>query len=178
MEVEEARKQVHRFSREWLELRQVATLAMRQASGLQTIISGYLEMFPELADTDDREVCMVTAAIRARTIGGGPADPIEDDDNAPKGAEAVRVILQANPNAPFYVSELVEKLRQRGWLPDSDNPANAVRTALERMISSSESDVYKERMGGKVVYIYDPDRDPTPPPALTYGSGHEDEEPF
>jgi hypothetical protein len=175
MEVDEAREQVRQLSREWLELSQLAQTALRRASGLQKIISGYVEMFPELEDEDDRTVRFVTA--RASEAEAAP-----QTGNAPKGAEAVRLILQDHPNVEFYVSELVEMLRERGWLPESDNPANAVRTALERLHGSSENDISKQRYtNGKVKYMYDRDRDrdrdPDPPP-VSYGAGHEDEEPF
>lgn len=79
---------------------------------------------------------------------------------APRGAEAVPIILQGSPNQWFYVSELVEALKVRGWLPDSDNPANAVRTALERVMSTPSSDVFKTRRNNKVLYSYRPDDAP------------------
>ena len=33
---------------------------------------------------------------------------------------------------------MVTQLTQPGWLPDSDNPAPAVRTALERLVAAGE----------------------------------------
>jgi len=91
----------------------------------------------------------------------------------PKGAEAVRLILQESPNEWFFVSELVQALKARNWLPDSDNPANAVRTTLERLFNTPDSDVKKSRdINDKVIYSYRPDDAPAEPPS------YNDEEPF
>ena len=127
--------------------------------GLTKIINGYVEMFPELARLVDRD------ALSA---------PL-DHDETPRGAEAVRIILQDQPNVPWLVSELVNALDSRGWLPESTNPANAVRTALERLVAAPESDVVKGTRSGKVIYSYEPDRITDPPP---YYRGNDDEEPF
>jgi hypothetical protein len=144
---------------------QVETLT-RTVAGLRKILDAYVEMFPELLPF-----------VEGMTQGISPAD---DEDGRPRGAEAVRLILQESPNEWFRVSELVGLLRDRGWLPESENPANAVRTALERLVSSiDESDVVRGKYttgprSGAVVYKYDPDRDRT---EKTGGYGF-DEEPF
>ena len=167
MEVQRAREDVLRLVGELREFRYVASAATRNAAAVSKIISGYVEMFPELG-----------ALVEADDL----ADQEGTDENSPKGAEAVRLILHEEPNHWFYVSDLVENLRNRGWLPDSDNPANAVRTALERLINTPDSDVKKGRKASKVVYSYRPDDFPrlpqTGPPLPTPPPSYDDEEPF
>jgi hypothetical protein len=159
MEVEEAELLICRLVGELREQRLLAEKASRQAAALNKIIAGYLEMFPALGSLVDDDALLHLEYT---------------DDDAPKGAEAVRIILQESPDQWFYVSRLVQELRERGWLPDSDNPANAVRTALERLINTSDSDVKKGRdSNNRVVYSYRPDDAPPLPPA-----GYDDEEPF
>ena len=133
--------------------RELAVANAQQATALQKIIWGYVEMYPELGKLVEGQMDLPHAP------------PPPTDAGAPRGAEAVRFILQAEPGYPFYVSEVVDRLRNRGWLPaGSDNPANAIRTALERLVASAEDDVYKGQMrtvqGAKVTYTYDPDRAP------------------
>ncbi|MFN2502659.1 MAG: hypothetical protein ABR540_00185 [Acidimicrobiales bacterium] len=155
MNEEEAAAEVRRLAKAWLEESGRAEAAKRRAAGLMMIMRGYIEMFPELRDLPiDLNVDL--------------GDPIPID--APRGAEAVRLVLQDTPNNWWLVSELVEALKGRHWLPESDNPANAVRTALERLLTNETSDVRKGKQNGKVVYGYFPDEDV---PTYDYG-----EEPF
>jgi len=156
MELQEAEAQL-RSAATQLEIEQRrAEEATRRVSGLRKVMAGYLEMFPELE-----------RLVEDWLSGISPLD-----ESRPRGAEAVRVILQETPNEWHPVSELVATLRDRGWLPDSENPANAVRTALQRLVASEESDIVKgKRPSGQVVYQYDPDRER--PSERTY-----DEEPF
>ncbi|HSH62353.1 MAG TPA: hypothetical protein VK988_22415 [Acidimicrobiales bacterium] len=159
MEVDEAKRDVQRFAAAFLEFRSTAATATRNAAAVSKIIRGYVEMFPELRTLVDEDILSLDQERRA-------------GDDAPKGAEAVRLILQQEPDRWFYVSELVDALDSHGWLPDSENPANAVRTALERLINTPDSDVKKDRnSANKVIYSYRPD---DAPPL----QGYDDEEPF
>jgi hypothetical protein len=157
MEVHEAKKIIQQLVVELEVLRSAAATATRKAVAVSKIIGGYIEMFPELGPLLDQE----TLFDPERTT----------DEDAPKGAEAVRLILQDAPDQWFYVSNLVAALREREWLPHSDNPANAVRTALERLINTPDSDVKKGRdSNNKVIYSYRPDDAPP--------RSYPDEEPF
>jgi len=121
----------------------------RQVAGIRKLIATYYEMFPTL---------------EART---NSRPPVVDQDS-PKGAEAVRRILQAAPGEQLLVSQVVRALADAGWLPESDNPANAARAALDRLAATQDSDVHKLRYrttsGIKVFYTYDPDRVPEEEP--------------
>jgi len=153
MEVGVAESRVRQLLIEIHELQQLAEAATRQATaleneatGLANIVRAYVDTFPTLE------------SLLGNSSVPGPGG------EAPRGAEAVRLILQAEPDREWFVSELVNELRERDWLPDSDNPANAVRTALERLISSETSDIRKSRTPyNKVVYSYSPDYEPDAP---------------
>lgn len=162
MDIGAAEVEVRRLAEQLIEQRELAESATRKAAGLGTIIRGYIEMFPELEPLVEQ----VTSGI-----------PL-DGSNTPRGAEAVRLILQGDPGRWWLVTELVEALKVRGWMPDSDNPANAVRTALERLIASPGSDVRKGRHDHdqSVVYGYTPD---WAPPTNQAPAGYDPtEEPF
>ena len=56
------------------------------------------------------------------------------------------IVLQEKPNFQFWVSEVVTEIRERGSICNkSDNPANALRTSLERLVERPDSDVFKTR---------------------------------
>jgi hypothetical protein len=146
--VDTARIQVEDLSEELERQEERLEAAGRAVSGLKKMIAALYEMFPELKE-----------------MVGTPSGVDLDESDAPKGTNALRLILQEQPGTQFYVTELVDELRVRGWLPDSDNPANAVRTAFERLVATPGSDVYKEWItlangAKKVIYVYDPDRAP------------------
>ena len=44
--------------------------------------------------------------------------------------------------------EHVEELERRGWLPDSDNPAPAVRTTMDRLATNNTNIIKGRQKGG------------------------------
>ncbi len=171
MEVEDVRLIVGQLTDELSQVRTMLVEGRRRAAAISKVVAGYVEMFPELGQLVE-EGSLLIRPERA-------AEP-----ETPKGAEAVRIVLQSRPTYWWYISELVDELRGRGWLPESDNPANAVRTACERLLNTDGSDVHKGRgSSGKIAYSYRPDEEPwdgsvvyinDTPPGPTYA----DEEPF
>lgn len=105
--------------------------AVRRRDGLQLVARGLRRAFSELEEIE------------------------YDTDGRPRGAEAVRRILDESPESGQEVSGIVAALRDRGWLPRSDNPSNAVRAALERLISSDPDNFGKVRPtdGNAVIYF-------------------------
>ncbi len=156
MEEAEAQQEVIRLISAWQHERHAAEEAARRARGLSTIIRGYVEIFPGLRElVGPMESTFSVATVAVET---------------PRGADAVRLILQERPDYWWLVSDLVAELKERGWLPDSDNPAAATRAALERLLNSEDSDVRKvRRKDNKVRYAYVPDEPPPDPPAYDYG---------
>jgi hypothetical protein len=164
MNLDEARAIIDELTRELVIERELAASAARKSAGLQTIIRGYVEMFPELAELAEVDLVL---------------EP-DTSDGVPRGSSAVRLVLHDSPGAWVLVSEVLNEVRRRGWVPDSDNPANAIRTALERLTATENSDVHKGKQDNNVVYGYFPDGPPkysknsTRPSDPVYG----DEEPF
>lgn len=148
-ERQDAAAEVGRLAQAWLEQSALAETATRRAAGLMTIMRGYVQMFPDLR----------ALATNLKIELGDPI-PI---DGAPRGAEAVRLIFHEWPDRWWRVSDLLGEMKDRGWMPESDNPANVVRTALVRLVANETSDVYKEKHNGKVVYAYLPDGRPGEP---------------
>ena len=89
-------------------------------------------------------------------------------DEAPKGSEAVLKVLQVNENRYFSVADMVKALSDRGWQPDSDDPANVVRTALERLHKANTPGIKKIRREGAVLYRYNEPEPPDVVPALAF----------
>lgn len=161
MQEAEAQAQVIELLRAWEHERQQAEDAGRRARGLTLVIRGYVEMFPGLRE-------LVGPMKDSWSV---PTVAVEE---TPRGADAVRLVMQESPDRWWLVSELVAELKGRDWLPESDNPANAIRTALERLLNSESSDVRKERWNdNKVRYAYVPDEAPPDPPPPTYDYGDE-----
>ncbi len=128
--------------------RQAVEHSQRQAIGIRKMIDGLVEMFPALEDLL-------------------PEDLDDDEDPRPRGTEAIRRVLAENKGAWYTVPAIVTLLDAQDWLPNSSNPANAVRTALERLVERKV--VEKSRSTeGVVIYRH-------PPPPTSYRS---DEEPF
>jgi hypothetical protein len=115
--------------------------ARAREDGMRTVIAGILKIYPDLAT--EIEVPMASS--------NGTA-------GRPRGAEAAQQILMSTPNKWFSVDMVVSDLGYRGWLPDSPQPANAVRTALERLITTDPEHFFKDKgeKTGKVVYAFKP----------------------
>lgn len=157
MEIEEGRALLRRCQED----RRVALEAVRAGQATvessQLIIEGILRRFPELSD-DEHEFGELSWEVEGQ----------------PRGDKAVLSILQVNENQWFSVQEMVEMLEGRGWLTESANPPNAVRSALERLKNDQSTGVKKSKYqkSGTVIYRY---QEPPPPSELGYGT---DEEPF
>jgi hypothetical protein len=59
-----------------------------------------------------------------------PAAPAAD---APKGTDALRLVLESDPGRSWSLAELLEVLGSRGWLPTSRRPEEGVRISLKRL---------------------------------------------
>ena|SRR5579862_8231293 len=155
MELTQARELLEECKRDRV-LAQVQAQAARAKSESATlIIQGLLRRFPEL-----REEAPVADRDWEIKVTDGPT-----------GADAVLQILQVDEGQGYTVREMVAALEERGWLPQSENPPNAVRTALERLRAQNIG-VSKGRNRHDVVtyWFNEPD-----PPKGGYGY---DEEPF
>lgn len=128
---EEARLLVKQFVVRFDAARDEVKRAQSHAAGIRKFIEALVEMYPatedELPDTlDDNEVAH------------------------PRGAEAAVAVLRDHPETWFTVLGTLDVLAARGWMPRSAYPANAVRTALERLIEQGRAEKSKTEEG--VVY--------------------------
>lgn len=112
--------------------------AQRRAAGIRKMIEAVVEMFPHCEDELPEEF-----------------DGVEQP--RPRGAEAVRRCLLDDVGGYYSVADLVQTLDERGWLPRSTNPANAVRTAAERLVEQGHIKKQRRASDDTVVYgIPDP----------------------
>jgi hypothetical protein len=153
MEEADAERAIRGLVVELRQARDTLEEAQRSVVGLKKLIDGYVELFPLLESVVVEE--------------GG----IEDDDGHPRGMDAALQVLGTNTGNWLSVLAVVQRMEGLGWLPTSTNPANAIRTALERLVSAELVEKGKTA-SGTVVY-----RKPVPPSSP---GGYDDfgEEPF
>lgn len=142
---EAARETVEQLLIQLDHTRRAVELQQRRAAGIRKLIDGLVEMVPALEDLL-------------------PEDLDDDEEPRPRGAEAVRRILVDKAGVWCAVAGVVDMLDRKGWTPQSTNPANAVRTALERLVEAKTIEKSRSTEGA-VIY-----RHPK--------SGGYDEEPF
>lgn len=138
------------------ESREEVDRAQRRAVGIRKMIDALVEMFPAVEDV--------------------LPDDLDPDEVRPRGAEAVYRVLADRMGKWWRVESIVEFLEEEEWLPDSANPAKAVRSALERGVTAGDLEKGRSKDGGLVIYRVPPPKPPTPPKAGP-GGGF-DEEPF
>ena len=148
MEQNQARDILRSLRSELAEANAVVAAAQRRVATLEKLVAGYVELFPDLADPEPGEV-------------GEP--PVEE--RHPRGQDAVLKVMQSieHKNAYWTVPKMVAELDRRGWQPETKgNPANAVRTALDRLAERDER-VKKGRGGhGHVVWYWQGEGYPPP----------------
>ncbi len=110
----------------------------RRAAGVRRVIGGVVEIFPALEDMLPEDI-----------------DP--EEGPRPRGTEAVRRALDEHPGTWFRVAGVVEMLRINTWLPESSNPANAVRTALERAVEAKVAKKSRSTDGAVIYSSVQPD---------------------
>jgi hypothetical protein len=118
--------------------REEAQRAERRAEGIRKVIDGLVEMFPALWE-------ML------------PEDLDGDEETRPRGSEAVRRVLLENRGDWFTVGGVVGLLGQQGWGPTSKSPANAVRTALERLVERDDIEKTRSTKGAVIYRLPEPD---------------------
>lgn len=131
---ESAREAMEQLLAQLENSRRAVDLYKRQAAGIRKMIDGLVEIVPALEDLL-------------------PEDLDDDEEPRPRGAEAVRRVLIERGGEWLTVPAVVNRLERNNWMPKSSNPANAVRSALERLVEIEVAE--KERSGeGAVIYRY------------------------
>jgi hypothetical protein len=144
MEQTEAWEILRKLRGELAEANGIVAAAQRRVAALDKLVEGYLELFPGLASTPPPE------ADQAGSNGDGEKR---------RGQDAVISIMEIIENKGRYwtVKAMVDALAERDWLPDSKgNPANAVRTALDRL-AEKDPRVHKGLGSNTVVWYFQGD---------------------
>jgi hypothetical protein len=85
------------------------------------------------------------AKARAQAAGSPPPqatpaapEPVEPPGgsaaDAPRGTDALRLVLEGEPQRAWALPDLLEALGGRGWLPTSRRPEEGVRIGLKRLV--------------------------------------------
>jgi hypothetical protein len=138
---DEARTEVDAMLVQLTEARNAVAASERRVAYVRKSIEALIELHPELEDLLPEE--------------------LDSEGPRPRGAEAVFEVLESDWET---VPSVVNLLERRGWAPVSSNPANAVRTALERLVAAKRIEkgrtdrkevVYRKKKDG-----YDYDEEP------------------
>ena len=70
----------------------------------------------------------------AAPSASGPAERDAAAADAPKGTDALRTLFDSEPSRTWSLSELLDALGSRGWLPASRRPEEGVRISLKRLV--------------------------------------------
>ncbi|HEX6422779.1 MAG TPA: hypothetical protein VFZ79_04825 [Acidimicrobiales bacterium] len=134
----EARHILRSLRRELADAEATVAAAQHRVGALQKLVSGYVELFPALAAPD------------------ATAPP--DEVTKPRGQEAVLKVMESPEFRGRYwtVTAMTDALSERAWLPESNTPGNAVRTALDRL-AEKEPRVHKGPGSHGVVWYWQGD---------------------
>ncbi len=127
-----ATRLTHELLAQWEDANRAVEREQRKAIGIRKIIDGLVEMFPAVEDVL-------------------PEDLDNEDEPRPRGSAAVQRVLAERADVWFTVPAVVDMLSRQGWAPNSSNPANAVRTALERLVEGGEVEKARSTKG-QVIY--------------------------
>jgi hypothetical protein len=122
--------QVRRLLRSLEQARSDVANAQRREAGFRKMIDAVVEMFPSTEDLLPEDL-----------------DP---ERSRPRGGEAVRRILAQHDGKYFTAQDITAMLVGNGWGPDSSNPANAVRTAAERLAAAGK--IERAKLSNGVYY--------------------------
>lgn len=136
---EQACAEVENLLAQWEAAKAERTALDRRCEGIRGMIAAFAVMYPAV-----------------ESLVGSHSSWLLQSENRPRGAESIRLVLMENPGVGLTVGELLRSLQQRGWLPESDSPANAVRTACERLVANGEPFGKRRDRDGAVVYLYRP----------------------
>jgi len=147
----EMRRLLTQFEDEHREVEdQVVRLALRNG-GLVQAISGLRALLAAAGEeVDHREVRGADAAIVEESA---KADILDDGDH-PRGADAVRAVLQ-DEGREMTVRQITEALLTKGWGPRSKNPENATSSNAARA-AEVYAEITRRRGPEGLVYKYVP----------------------
>jgi hypothetical protein len=124
---------------------EIARLQHRQES-LGMVLKGLEELHPELR-------------------------PSSDGDPEPRRGKAAVLHVLKEARRPLTISEIVQELQLRDWLPQSSrNPDAAVRQSLRRLDDDGES-IVKTQAGRSAAYSYSTEAPETGASARVYEGG-------
>jgi hypothetical protein len=150
----DARTQVEAILDEFREVQSRVTADLKRRDVLWGLLRGYADLFPEFQPLVD-SVFRRPASVQGRTAQMALGAPAGSVDERPRGQEAVRRVLADSPGKWWTVGSVVKEMEHRDWLPDTEAPMPAIRTALERLASNPQHGVRKDKgKTGAVTFSY------------------------
>ncbi|MDA4131499.1 MAG: hypothetical protein OK454_00025, partial [Thaumarchaeota archaeon] len=136
MNREEARTLLRQCQLDRSDAIEAAKVAAATVESTRLIIEGILKRYPDLSEEEQE-------------WGEMPGE----NEEQPRGDKAILAVLQEYEDHLFPVGDMVVTLVSKGWINETPNSGNAVRSALERLRSSTPG-VDKVRTGKGMAYRY------------------------
>jgi hypothetical protein len=114
----EARQKSDAANEALVEAQRQASFWEKRAAGLAKAVAGLEEAEAEPAAFQQASKTEAAAATRSQ--------------DAPRGQEAVQLILKEQPADWLTAQEIARIAQERGWVGESTNPVEAIRIALKR----------------------------------------------
>jgi hypothetical protein len=154
------RSEVEKMYRDAKRERQLARrqmdLAQQTIQALTRVMDGYAMLYPDLRETE------ADAGQQRLLVGSAIAKATTSTSN-PRGQEAVLTVMKEDgfANHRWTIADMTEELNRRGWPPESENPENAVRAALNRLAKIEGSGVVRLRTKDRgLIFRYRPEGAP------------------
>ena len=92
--------------------------------------------------------------------------PASSAADAPRGTDALRLVLEGDPQRAWALPDLLEALGTRGWLPTSRRPEEGIRISLKRLVErggAERTDDGRWRLAGAAASAEpEPEEEPWP----------------
>ena len=153
LDADALRRDRQRYQRMLDQVEQEIEAWKERAEHLQTLIGGLDRLLaldggggpPAKASATARRSTTTAGTGRKAAAGMEPPaatpaapEPVEPPSgsaaDAPRGTDALRLVMEGDPSRPWSLAELIEALTARSWLPASRRPEEGVRISLKRLV--------------------------------------------
>jgi hypothetical protein len=143
MHADDVRPQFTALAEEYKDAAAKLAAETKRRDALRVVLQGYVKLFPEFET-------LLPSDLRPQFIVAQALQRVESRN--PRGQEAIRRVMAETPDQRWTVPAMVKELTHRGWLPESDNPAAPVRTAMERLYQTKQVRKAVGKVDGRVFF--------------------------
>lgn len=101
------------------------------------------------ADADSNATAQFNDGAEGET--GRSTAGVVDDEEKPRGQDAVLRVLRDSPQAWLTVKNVADRMVHLGWAPDAEDPTGSVRTTLWRLWGDGDGPVERKHIDGRTL---------------------------